>query len=104
MPTVVLVNGASASASEVLAGALQDYGVARVVGEQTFGKGVGQLTFNFNDGSSLRLVTFAWRTPNGRSIHKTGIKPDEIVKMTPEDREQKKDPQLDRAISILTGK
>jgi len=102
MPTVVLVNKGSASASEVVSGALQDYGKARVIGEKTYGKGSGQQGFPFDDGSVLHLTTFLWYTPKGRTIEKSGIMPDETVVMTPEDKEKGKDPQMDRAIQYLT--
>ncbi|XOB97740.1 S41 family peptidase [Deinococcota bacterium DY0809b] len=77
---VVLVNGSSASASEIVAGALQDEGRAQVVGEQTFGKGVGQNVFTLANGGELTLVTFEWLTPKKRSIHEQGITPDVEVR------------------------
>jgi len=73
---VVLVNGNSASASEIVSGALQDYGRAPVVGEKTFGKGVGQNVFTLANGGELTLVTFEWLTPKRRAIHEKGITPD----------------------------
>ena len=76
MKTVVLVNGSTASASEIVAGALQDYEKATVVGETTYGKGVVQNLFDFNDGSKLKVTTASWYTPKERSINKTGIEPD----------------------------
>ena len=77
MPMAVLVNGNSASASEILAGALQDHGVATVIGETTFGKGIVQSIISFpEDGAGLHLTTARYFTPNGRSIHGTGIEPD----------------------------
>lgn len=104
MPTVVLVNGGSASASEIVAGALQDYGKAKLVGEKTFGKGSVQDFMEFDDGSALKLTIALWYTPKDRSIDKEGIAPDEVVKRTIDDVEANKDPQLDRAIGILSGK
>jgi len=77
---VVLVNGSSASASEIVSGALQDEGRAQVVGEQTFGKGVGQNVFTLANGGELTLVTFEWLTPKKRSIHEQGITPDVKVR------------------------
>lgn len=101
IPTVVLVNGGSASASEIVAGALQDYGKAKLVGEKTFGKGSVQDYTEFEDGSALKLTVALWLTPKGRSINKEGIVPDVEVEMTDEDYEAEKDPQLDRAVELL---
>ncbi|NHK38075.1 S41 family peptidase [Thermus thermophilus] len=81
-PMVVLVNGNSASASEIVAGALQDYGRAKVIGEKTFGKGVGQTPYTLANGGELTLVTFEWLTPKRRSINKEGITPDIVVRDT----------------------
>ncbi|BFH75602.1 S41 family peptidase [Thermus thermophilus] len=81
-PMVVLVNGNSASASEIVAGALQDYGRAKIIGEKTFGKGVGQTPYTLANGGELTLVTFEWLTPKRRSINKEGITPDIVVKDT----------------------
>ena len=81
-PMVVLVNGNSASASEIVAGAMQDYERAPVVGEKTFGKGVGQNVFTLSNGGELTLVTFEWLTPKRRAIHETGVTPDIEVKDT----------------------
>lgn len=102
LPTVVLVNGGSASASEIVAGALQDASKAVLVGEKTFGKGSVQDYVEFNDGSALKLTVALWLTPKGRTINKEGIAPDIEVEMTPEDYDADKDPQLDKAYEILT--
>ncbi|MDP3963483.1 MAG: S41 family peptidase [bacterium] len=103
--TVVLVNGASASASEILAGALRDWGEATIVGTTTFGKGVAQSVIGLADGSSVHITSAYWLTPNGERIHKKGIEPDITVELTPEDAEAKRDPQMDRAMEFLkTGK
>jgi len=81
-PMVVLVNGNTASASEIVAGALQDYGRAKVIGEKTFGKGVGQTPYTLANGGELTLVTFEWLTPRKRAINKEGLRPDLEVKDT----------------------
>ncbi len=101
MPTVVLVNGGSASASEILAGALQDYGLAHVIGEQTFGKGTVQELRDLKGGSALKITVAEWLTPNRRSIQESGITPDEVVELTEEDINAEKTPQLDSAIRYL---
>ena len=81
-PMVVLVNANTASASEIVSGAMQDYQRAKVIGEKTFGKGVGQNVFTLANGGELTLVTFEWLTPKKRSIHQKGITPDIAVKDT----------------------
>ncbi len=103
IPTIVLVNGGSASASEIVAGALQDAGKAILVGEKTFGKGSVQDYQEFLDGSALKLTVALWLTPKGRSINKEGIAPDVEVKMTPEDFNADKDPQMDKALELITA-
>ncbi len=101
IPTVVLVNGGSASASEIVAGALQDYQQATVVGEQTFGKGSVQDFEEFSDGSSLKLTVAKWQTPLGRTIGENGILPDIKVELTEENYNNNSDPQLDKALELL---
>ena len=97
MKTIVLVNGSTASASEIVAGALQDYEKATVVGEQTYGKGVVQRLFELSSGATLKVTTAEWFTPKDRSINLTGIKPDVEVERTYEDINSMRDPQLDKA-------
>ena len=99
--TVVLVNQGSASASEILAGALSDYEKAKVVGSKTFGKGSVQALEEFRDGSSIKITVATWLTPDGKNINKEGITPDEIVELTPEDYEADLDPQMDKAVEII---
>jgi carboxyl-terminal processing protease len=98
---VVLVNGASASASEIVAGAIQDRGRATLIGETTFGKGSVQLPRTLSDGSELRVTVARWFTPKGRAIHGEGLVPDIEVLLTPEDLDAERDPQLERAIEYL---
>ena len=98
----VLVNGGSASASEILAGALQDYGIAKLVGTQTFGKGSVQELVRITPDTSLKVTIARWLTPKGNSISSVGLKPDYEVKMTPDDITKGKDPQMEKAIQILT--
>lgn len=101
IPTIVLVNGGSASASEIVTGALQDWQLATVVGEKTFGKGSVQDLQEFSDGSAVKLTIAKWFTPKERSIDLTGLTPDIEIKMTKEDIEAERDPQLAKAIELL---
>lgn len=100
MKTIVLVNGSTASASEIVAGALQDYGKATILGEKTYGKGVVQNLFDFSNGSLLKVTTAEWYTPNDRSINKEGITPDVEVERSYEDINAMRDPQLDKAKAL----
>lgn len=102
IPTVVLVNGGSASASEILAGALQDAGKATLIGQTTFGKGSVQEYHELPDGGAVKITVAKWLTPLGRSIDKEGITPDQEVDYTEEDFHAKQDPQLNAAIDLLT--
>ncbi len=99
---VVLIDGGSASASEILAGALKEHGVATLIGETTFGKGSVQELIELSDGSSLKVTIARWLTPNGVSISEGGLAPDIEVARTPEDRLAGNDPQLDAAIEFLS--
>lgn len=103
-PLVVLVDGGSASASEIVAGAIQDAGTGILIGEKTFGKGSVQLPNTLSDGSQLRVTIAHWFTPKGRGIHGTGLEPDIKVPLTKEDAAAQRDPQLDRAIQYLLEK
>ncbi len=100
---VVLVDNGSASASEILAGALRDHGVATVIGTQTFGKGSVQELIELEDGSSLKVTVARWLTPNGTSISEGGLAPDIVINRTPEQRLAGEDPQLDAALRFLRG-
>ena len=101
--TVVLVNGGSASASEIMAGALQDYGKAKLIGQQTFGKGSVQDLISFKDGSAVKLTIAEWLTPSGININKEGITPDFVVERTEEDYDNDLDPQLEAAKAFFDG-
>jgi len=103
LPLVVLVNGGSASASEIVAGAIQDYQRGVLLGEQTFGKGSVQTPYTLADGSLLRVSTAHWFTPGGRAIHEVGLTPDVLIELSLEDSDSRLDPQLERAIQILSA-
>ena len=98
---VILVDGGSASASEILAGALSEHGKAILVGEQTFGKGSVQELINITSDTSLKVTVARWLTPDGNSISNKGITPDVVVERTATDVEAGLDPQLERAVEIL---
>lgn len=102
--TAVLVNEGSASASEIVAGALKDYGKARLVGKKTFGKGSVQTLEELKDGSSIKITVAKWLTPKGYNINEEGIAPDIEVDLTAEDYNNNKDPQMDKAVEILNKK
>ncbi len=101
LPLVTLVNGGTASASEIVAGAIQDADRGILIGEQTLGKGSVQLSHHLSDGSELRVTIARWFTPDGRAIHGEGLRPDIQVERTKEDIEVGRDPQLQRAIEYL---
>ncbi len=101
IPMLVLVNEGSASASEIVAGALQDTKRARLLGVTTYGKGSVQLPHTLSDGSIMRVTIAHWFTPNDRTIDGTGLSPDVIVELTDDDRNQGADPQLTAAVELL---
>ena len=101
LPMAVLINGNSASASEIFAGAVQDYEMGKLVGTTTYGKGIVQQIFSLGDGTSLKLTISEYFTPNGRNIHGIGIKPDIEVKYEYDETNPTKDNQLEAAIQSL---
>jgi carboxyl-terminal processing protease len=102
VPLVVLVDGSSASASEIAAGAIQDTGRGVLIGTTTLGKGSVQTVHELSDGSELRVTIARWFTPNDRAIHGVGLEPNIEVELTEQDILDDSDPQLDRAIEYLT--
>jgi carboxyl-terminal processing protease len=104
IPLVVLVNEGSASASEIVAGAIQDYGRGQLVGVTTFGKGSVQLPVELKNNEGVVRVTIArWLTPNGRQINEIGLEPDVVVEISDTDIEAERDPQLDKAVELLSA-
>lgn len=102
-PVVVLVNEGSASASEILAGALRDQRGAKLIGKKTFGKGSVQQLQELRDGSTVKVTVAKWLTPSGQNINKAGLEPDIVIERTRGDIEANRDPQLDKAIEIIKG-
>ena len=102
LPTVVLINSGSASASEITTGALHDNGAAYVIGQKSFGKGVVQQLINFSDGSQLKVTIAKWYRPNGQNINHLGITPDQTVNLTAQDISNNNDTQLLAAESYLS--
>lgn len=105
IPLVVLINQGSASASEIVAGAIQDRGRGKLVGVTSYGKGSVQVVTPLSSGEGAVRVTVArWLTPNGKTIHELGLKPDIEVKITDDDIKANRDPQLDQAVALLMQK
>lgn len=98
---VILINEGSASASEIVAGAMQDHGRAKLVGKQSFGKGSVQEVVDITSDTLLKITVAKWLTPNGNLIHDKGLTPDYPVEFTKEDMEAKRDPQMNKAIELL---
>ena len=101
LPTVVLVNSGSASASEIVAGALRDHKVAKLVGEKTFGKGTVQQVIDLAEGRQLKVTVARWYTPGGVNLSKNGLKPDKKVVLDIDDMNAGRDPQIDAALADL---
>lgn len=101
VPLVVLTNGYSASASEILAGAVKDYGIGKLVGTTTFGKGIVQKVIDLSDGSAVKLTVSSYFTPNGNNIHGIGIEPDVEVEFDPDLYQEGTDNQLEKAKEVL---
>lgn len=100
---VILIDGGSASASEILAGAMQDYGIAKLVGEQSYGKGSVQEVVNITADTILKITTAKWLTPKGNSISEKGLTPDYKVEITQKDIDKNIDPQMDKALELLNN-
>ena len=100
---VILIDGGSASASEILAGALQDNGIAKLVGTQSFGKGSVQEVVKITSDTILKITVAKWLTPNGISISEKGLTPDYVVEITQKDSDEKNDPQMDKAVELLNS-
>ncbi len=101
IPVVVLINGGSASASEILAGALRDVNKNKLIGQKSFGKGSVQQVESFSDGSSLKVTIAKWLTPSGQSINETGLEADIEIEITDENIKNKWDPQLNGALEEI---
>ncbi len=104
LPTAVLINDGSASASEITAGALHDNGAATLVGQKSFGKGSVQQVINLADGSEMKVTIAHWYTPDGKNINKQGIQPDVGVAITDAQAKAGQDPQKDKAFQIVQSK
>lgn len=102
VPTIVLVNGNTASASEIVSGALQDYGVAKLIGTKTYGKGTMQEVMQLGGGNELKVTIAHWFTPKNRTINGKGLTPDRVVDLTPQQLSAGQDPQMAAAVSELS--
>lgn len=100
--TVVLINGGSASAAEILAGALHDYNIGELIGEKSFGKGSVQELVDLKGGSAVKVTVAKWITPGGKNLNHNGLDPDVAVKLTPDDASKDLDPQMDKALLEVT--
>ena len=103
LPMVILVNEGSASASEILAGALQEHSIAKLIGVKTFGKGSVQELIQITPDTSLKLTIAKWLTPNGKSLSDNGLEPDIKAEMTKKDIDENKDPQMDKALEVASS-
>lgn len=103
IPSAVLINGGSASASEIVAGALKDHGLAKIIGEKSFGKGSVQELLDLRGDVKLKLTVAKWLTPSGHDLSGDGLEPDEKVEFKDEDFQADRDPQLDKALEILSA-
>jgi carboxyl-terminal processing protease len=103
IPIVILLNKGSASASEILAGALRDLRGAKIIGEKSYGKGTVQEVMDLKDGSSLKVTIAHWVMPSGKILDHNGIEPDYLVEPTDEEITKKDDVQLKKAIEVLTA-
>jgi carboxyl-terminal processing protease len=103
IPTVVLIDGGSASAAEILSGALHDHGIAKLVGEKSFGKGSVQqlITDGLPAGTALKVTIAKWLTPNGQNLNHNGLDPDVIVPITQQQVQANQDPQMDKALQTI---
>ena len=99
--TILLINGGSASAAEILAGALHDHNKAVLLGEKSFGKGSVQELVNLKEGGAVKVTIAKWITPGGKNLDKDGLNPDIPVKLTEDDIKANKDPQMDKALEEI---
>lgn len=101
VPLVVMINGYSASASEIFAGAVKDHKLGTLVGTTTYGKGIVQNIYSLNDGTSLKITSAEYFTPNGTNIHGIGVAPDVEIEYEYDENHPEKDNQLEKAIEVL---